>query len=84
MREGEARRLGVFYPTSSPTVAFRDGTDSLKRHFPVVPSQEESRAVPRAFQQTWRGRSGKMERLSVPRRLTDDSLKENYCSNNSK
>lgn len=81
---GGKQGLFFFYPTASSTVAFRNGTDSLKRHLPEVPSQEEDRAVSRTFQQTWRGRSGKMERLSVPRRPTGDSLRENYCPNNSK
>lgn len=58
---GEARRIGFFYPTASPTVSSGNGTDSHSRHFPSVPSHEEKgRAGPRACQQTWRGRSGKM------------------------
>lgn len=66
---GGSKEDWVFYPTASPTVAFRNGTESLNRHFPSVPGKAE-------------GRAGQLPGLSsrpVHRRLTGDSLKENYC-----
>lgn len=47
--EGGSKEDWFFYPTASPTVAFRNGTDSLESLFAWVPSREAGRAVPGAF-----------------------------------
>lgn len=77
---GRGKQGGLFfYPTASPTVAFRNGIDSFKRQFHAVLIQEEgSPDRSQAFQQNCRSGSGKIETLNIPRRLTDGASRENY------
>lgn len=78
------QRIGFFffYPTASPTVAFRNGTDSLKRPFPAVPSQEAGQ-FPGLFSRPGGARLGNRKDL-VSLGYSQMTLRENYCPNNSK